>query len=194
MQHHLFSVDTALLTPRCVIRRFREGDGRPFYQLLDNNRDYLAEHFPHLLTETGPGSSPEEAEAFVRQRIAYWHLQLDYAFAVWDAEGDDLIGYVHLLDLDWGLPRGEMAFFIDREQARRGLMSEAVARVVRYAFRQLRLEKLIMLTLSDNYPSQRLGRKVGFTREGDLRNEFRRPGGALADLTRFGLTREQYGE
>ena len=194
MQHYLFSADTALLTPRCVIRRFREGDGRAFYQLLDANRDYLSEHFPHLLDDSGPGASPEEAEAFVRQRLAYWHLQLDYAFAVWDAEGDDLVGYLHFTDIDWAIPRAELAFFIDRDQAQQGIMSEAVARAVRYAFHQLRLEKLIMLTLSDNYPSQRLARKVGFTREGDLRNEFRRPGGALADLVRFGLTREAYGE
>jgi hypothetical protein len=35
---------------------------------------------------------------------------------------------------------------------------------------------------------------VGFSREGELRNEYRLPGGALVDLMRFGFARQTYGE
>lgn len=44
----------------------------------------------------------------------------------------------------------------------------------------------------DNVASQRLARKCGFRREGDLRSDYRRPSGELADTMLFGLTRPEY--
>ena len=192
MRPDLFTIDTALLTPRCVVRRLREHDGAAFYELLRDNGEYVQDHFPYLIAEVG--GSVEEAEAFVRRRISAWLLQQDFAFGIWSNDSTELIGYVHLFEIDWELPIAQLSFFIDRKLAKQGYMTEVLARVVRFGFRQLGLEKIYLLTLADNYASQRLARKIGFGREGDLRNEFRRPGGTLVDLMRLGLTREQYGE
>ncbi|MBC6992910.1 GNAT family protein [Neolewinella lacunae] len=192
MDAALFDIDTALLTNRCVVRRFREGEGKHLYRLISDNQDYLTDHFPILVAEAG--ANPNAAEAFVRERIANWLLQQDYAFGVWLNETTELVGYVHLFDINWSVPAAEISFFIDHQQVRKGLMTEVLARVVRFGFKQLALEKIYLRTLSDNFPSQRLARRVGFSREGDLRNEFRRPGGMLADLVRFGFSRETYGE
>ena len=192
MRHQLFNVDTALLTPRCVVRRFREHDGKAFYKLLDNNRDYLLDHFPYLIAEAG--KSRKGAETFVRECIAEWLLQQRYAMGVWSNETTELIGFVQVFNIDWAVPTGELGFFIDRDSIRQGIMTEVLARVVRFAFLQLELEKLIVKTLVDNYASQRLVRRVGFSREGDLRGEYRLPSGTLVDLMRFGFVRETYGE
>ncbi len=192
MRHQLFNVDTALLTTRCVVRRFREHDGKALYQLLDNNRDYLLDHFPYLMAEAG--KSRKGAEVFVRECIAEWLLQQRYAMGVWSNETTELIGFVQVFSIDWAVPSGELGFFIDREFIRQGIMTEVLARVVRFAFLQLELEKLVVKTLVDNYASQRLVRRVGFSREGDLRGEYRLPSGTLVDLMRFGFVRETYGE
>ncbi|MEO0733923.1 MAG: N-acetyltransferase, partial [Bacteroidota bacterium] len=63
MQASLFHVDTALLTNRCVVRRFRENEGKLFQQLIWNNRDYLQDHFPLLVSEVA--ASEESAEIFL---------------------------------------------------------------------------------------------------------------------------------
>ncbi len=192
MRHQLFDIDTALLTPRCVVRRFRENDGRAFYQLLEANRDYLLDHFPYLMAEAG--ASRLQAEAFVRECIAEWLLQTRYVLGIWSNETTELIGFVQLFNLEWGVPSGELGYFIDKSLIRQGIMTEVLARVVRFAFLQLELDKLIIKTLIDNYASQRLARRVGFSREGELRAEYRLPSGMLVDLMRFGLVRETYGE
>ncbi len=190
MRAKLFHIDTVLLTNRCVTRRFREGDGVHFYELVQRNSQYLSDHFPRLLSEV---DSPEGAESFARRRLAGWLLQEDYAFGVWSTEAQ-LWGFVYLFNIDWLTPKGEISYFIDRDHTGQGIMTEVVARIIRFAFVELQLEKLILHTLIDNYPSQRLARRVGFRREGDLRGEFRKPTGPLLDLMRFGLTREEYGE
>ncbi|MEL7160605.1 MAG: GNAT family protein [Bacteroidota bacterium] len=192
MQSRLFNVDTALLTNRCVVRRFRENEGKVFQDLIWNNRDYLQDHFPLLVSEVA--ASEASAETFLRQRISAWLLQQDYAFGVWLNDTTELVGYVHLFDLEWDVPLAQISYWIDKDHVKQGLMTEVLARILRFSFKQLELEKLYLKTLSDNYASQRLARRVGFSREGDLRNEFRKPGGTLADLVRFGFSRETYGE
>ncbi|WP_116127357.1 GNAT family N-acetyltransferase [Lewinella sp. IMCC34183] len=192
MRHELFDIDTALITQRCVVRRFREHDGKAVYKLLDNNRDYLLDHFPYLMAE--PGQSRKDSEIFVRECIAEWLLQKRYAMGIWHNETTELVGFIQVFNIDWGVPAGELAYFIDRELIRQGIMTEVLARTVRFCFLQLELDKLIIKTLADNYASQRLARRVGFSREGDLRGEYRLPGGALVDLMRFGFSRETYGE
>lgn len=191
MQKHLFNIDTALLTSRCVIRRFREGEGADAYQLLSDNRSALEEHFPAMIEMI---RNADDAEAFVRRLIANWLLQQEYAFGIWLTETSELIGYIQLFEIDWHTPKAEVNYFIDREQSQQGIMTEVLARVVRFAFKQLELEKIYLQVLSDNYPSQRLARRIGFQREGMLRSEFKRSGGQLVDIMRFGFARDTYGE
>ncbi len=191
MRKELFTIDTAFVTKRCVIRRFREGDGAAFYQLIDHNRPHLEDHLPSLMESL---RSEAEAEAFLRYRIAHWLLQEEYALGVWHNDSSELIGYVHIAEIDWAIPKAEVNYFIDRNYTRQGIMTEVMATMVRFAFLQLGLEKIYAHLLADNFPSQRLLRRLGFQREGDLRNEFRRLGGQLIDVMRFGLTRETYGE
>lgn len=190
MTPDLFNIDTAILTGRCVIRRFREGDGVEFYQLVSQNRSYLEDHFPRLLRDVG---SREEAEAFVRYRLADWLLQNNFAFGVWRRKEADLIGFIHLNEIDWSVPVAEIAYFLDHDFTGQGFMTETVARIIEFAFKQLQLDKLRLRTLSDNFASQRLARRVGFRREGDLRGEFRNSSGVMSDLMLLGLTREEYG-
>jgi len=192
MRKQLFNIDTALLTQRCVVRRFRENDGAIFQELIYKNRDLLQDHFPVLVGEVA--DSHESTEVFVRQRIAGWLLQTDFAFGIWHNESTEMFGYVHLFELNWDVPSAELSFFLDRDFAKQGLMTEVLARAIRFGFKQLELEKIYIRTLTDNYDTHRLARRVGFTREGELRNEFRKPGGALVDLVRFGFSRETYGE
>lgn len=191
MRANLYQVETVLLTPRCVLRRFHEGEGEAFFELVRNNQDYVSDHFPTLVSQT---DSAEGAEAYVRRQLAAWLLQKAYSFAIWDARSASMIGFIQLFHIDWSVPKGELAYFLDRDVTGQGYMTEALQRVVAFAFRQLEFEKLYLQMLTDNFASQRLARKVGFGREGDLRNEFRRTGGTLLDLMRFGLTREEFGE
>jgi RimJ/RimL family protein N-acetyltransferase len=191
MDPKLFHIDTALISSRTVVRRFREGDGEALHKLIQGNTMYLEDHFPFLVEGI---HSADEGEAFVRRKIAEWLLLESFAFGIWRREEADLVGYIQLHEVDWSVPRAEVSYFLDQEQAGKGLMTEVLARIVQYSFRQLRLNKLALRTLVDNYPSQRLARKVGFRREGDLRGEFARPSGVLVDLMLFGLTREEYGE
>lgn len=179
MQERLFHLDTALLTPRTVIRRFREEDGEAVYQLVYPNLSWLADFGTpwnasiHTLAD---------AERYVRVQLADWLRQEGYGFGIWDKDQARLIGLLHLDRIDWQLPKGELAFFLDPEFSRKGLMTEVLIKVLAFAFEELGLQKVKLSLDVDNYPGQRLARKCGFRREGDLRMERRKHGGELTDI------------
>ena len=190
MRHELFQAETALLTARAVVRRFREGDGAALYELVDNNRSYLSDYFSHVLHAT---PDKETAEQYVREKMAAWLLQREYCFGIWENRSAQLIGQVQLTSIDWGIPRAELSFFLDQSFQGKGMMTEALQAVIRFAFTQLFIEKLSLPTSMENYDMHRIARKCGFRREGDLRSEMRKGGGDYVDVMLFGLTKTESG-
>lgn len=189
LQPHLFQVDTAVISRRVLIRRFREGDGQAFYQLIADNSALISDHFPALAEGV---TSPASGEGEVRKRLAAWLMQEMYSFGIWRSEEADLIGFVSLCDIDWQIPRADLNYFLHHQHTSQGFMTEALTKIITLAFKQLQLEKLVVKTLADNAASQRLVRKLGFRREGDLRNEYRKISGLLVDITVFGMTAEEF--
>lgn len=189
MLARLLDVDTALLSQRTVVRRFRENDGPAFYELLRDNHARLVDHFPRMLREL---SDADQAEFFMRRKLSAWLLQEEFCFGLWENESAALIGMLRVFRLDWSLPKAEVSYFIDQNFGGRGLMTESMLHLLQFCFEQLEIEKLMLRTAMDNFNSQRLARKCGFRREGDLRTEFRRGGGELIDVMLFGLTRTEF--
>lgn len=189
MQARLFDIDTALITPRTVVRRFRENEGSALYQMAQKNHSRLHDHFPRTLQAV---SDKEKAEYFVRQKFASWLLQQEYCFGIWEKKKVALIGLIQLFDIDWHTPSAEISFFIDKKFEGKGIMTEVLQYLLRFAFEQLKIEKLKVRTAMDNYAAQRLVRKCSFRREGDLRSEFKKGSGDLIDVMLFGATRGEY--
>ena len=183
MQPRLFNIDTALVAARTVARRFREQEGEALYDLIQDNHSRLEDHFPKTVEVI---RDKESAEFFVRKMLAGWLLQEEYAFGVWENKSAALIGMIRLFRIDWRVPKAELNYFIHKDHTGKGLM------VLRFAFHQLELEKITIRTAMDNVASQRLARKVGFRREGDLRADFKKPSGEVIDTMLFGLTRGEF--
>lgn len=189
MQSNLLNIDTAILTRRTVVRRFREKEGKSLFDLIDLNRTRLMNHLPKLLDSV---HDQEHGEFFVRQALADWLLQKGYCFGVWEHDSAKMIGFIRIHSVDWSLAYSELDFFIDHDFAGKGVMTEVLIAVVRFAFQQLQMEKMAIKTQMDNYATQRLARKAGFHREGDLRSAWRKPSGEWVDLMLFGLARTEY--
>lgn len=186
---HLLDIETALLTERTVFRRCREGEGAAFYQLFQRNHVRLKDYFWNLSGRVGSAS---DCEFWVREQLAAWLRHEAYFFGIWDKDTAELIGFISLVNVDWQLPRAEVQFFIDQQHAQQGIMTEVLQRLVVFAFEQLQLQKLAIRTSMEYYPPQRLARKCGFNREGDLRAELRRPSGEIMDVMLFGLSYTTY--
>ncbi|MGZ3478513.1 MAG: GNAT family N-acetyltransferase, partial [Polyangiales bacterium] len=88
--------------------------------------------------------------------------------------GEDApIGVVGFASIDRANAGAKVAWELSRAHWGRGLMSEAAARVVAHGFDVLGLHRLEAHIHPDNRPSMRLAERLGFVREGVLRDNYR---------------------
>lgn len=189
MVPHLLDLETVILTPRTVFRRFREGEGAALYELLQNNYNRLSEHFFAISQSIHKVS---DAEYWARTKLAHWLTHKEFFYAIWDKTSAKLIGFIGLEKINWDIPKAKIVFLMDKDFSQKGIMTEVLTQLVAFAFEEMRMEKLAIITGMDNYPAQRLARKCGFMREGDLRSEFRKPTGEMFDIMLFGLSLNAY--
>ena len=69
--------------------------------------------------------------------------------------------------------RVEIGYIIDPAHHRRGIATEAVSAMLDFCFGELRLHRVQAFTHPDNIASRKLVEKLGFRREGLLRDNLR---------------------
>ncbi|MFZ4427970.1 MAG: GNAT family N-acetyltransferase [Saprospiraceae bacterium] len=187
MKTALFDLETVIITRRTVVRRLREQEGTALFELVRANTGLLEDLHPAVLPVFEDASA---AEIFVRQRLAAWLLQEAFHFIIWDKERAQMIGYAAFDPVQWELPKARLNGFIDKQYQAAGLMGEVFAVLLPFGFQQLGLEKITLTTGTDNIAAQRLARRFGFVREGDLRGEYLKKSGESVDVLRFGLNKK----
>ena len=63
IKKHLFTIDTALLAKRIVVRRFRENEGVKFQQLIQDNSTMIRDVFPKTIEAC---ETQVDAEIYIR--------------------------------------------------------------------------------------------------------------------------------
>ena len=110
-------------------------------------------------------------------------------FAIETADHGRHIGNVWLWDIDARHKRAEVRIVLGaRESADRGLGSESIGLVTRYAFEQLSLHKVFAQVLATNPRARRAFEKAGFDLEGVLKGD-RWAGDAYVDVFVLGRLR-----
>jgi RimJ/RimL family protein N-acetyltransferase len=86
---------------------------------------------------------------------------------------------------------GEVGYWIRSDETSKGLATEATRRALDIAFNELRLHRVILRIAIGNRPSERVAEKLGFTREGVLREEIKIRGTWL-DHSVWGMLEHEY--
>ena len=86
----------------------------------------------------------------------------------------------------------ELGYSLSEEYWGRGIMTEAGEAVLRYAFEELKLDVVSIVTTPDNKRSQRVIEKLGFTYEGTLREGQMTYNGIIKDTMCFSMLRREW--
>jgi ribosomal-protein-alanine N-acetyltransferase len=152
---------------RVVLRAPRATDVPEARRLLRRNAEHLRPWSPVPPAGEDPSSLTEISKAILRQRRE-WKRGDSFIFYVTDRRSDDkIIGRVALTGITRGaFQNAYLGYFIDAEQQRRGLMTEAVVLATGFAFRDALLHRVQAAVMPNNDASLRVLEKVGFRREG----------------------------
>ena len=153
----------ALAAEGIVLRRPVPGDV-PWIAAACSDRE-LSRYIPGI---PYPYSLPD-ARAFIEDAGRGWARGSDAAFVIAHAAGGDSLGTIglHLSADDAGL--AAVGYWLRREARGHGAATIAVRLVSSWAFDELGIKRLNLITAPENLASQRVAERAGFTREGILR-------------------------
>jgi RimJ/RimL family protein N-acetyltransferase len=114
-------------------------------------------------------------------------------FGITLKEDNRLIGYVHLEHIIWShrLCRDTGILIGEKEEWSKGYGTEAMRLLIKYAFEDLGLHRLELMTFDFNRRGMRVWEKCGFKKEGIMRKA-RLSDGEWHDLIFFSLLEDEY--
>ena len=176
------------LTERFVLRPFRRRDAEPLHSAVVDSLPELHQWLPWAHR----GYSRLDAVNYIKDSGRSWREGHAFDFAIRGIDDPDRhLGNVSVWYLSRGFKSGEVGYWVRSDIARTGVASEVARRVLRVGFEELGLHRIILRIAVGNRPSERVAEKLGFTREGVLREEIKVRGEWL-DHSVWGLLEHEF--
>jgi RimJ/RimL family protein N-acetyltransferase len=181
MDHnHLPTINTSRLSLRWI----HTEDVEDFYEIYSNPQVMRYWSTPPLADKEVARKLISEIQADVeRHEIVKWGIAL--------RPDDKLIGSVTLFHLDFTHRRAEIGYAQGRAYWGNGYMQEALTAVINYAFAELNLHRIEADVDPRNDGSVRSLERLGFQREGYLRERWQ-VNGEIQDAFLYGLLRPDW--
>jgi ribosomal-protein-alanine N-acetyltransferase len=136
-------------------------------------------------------ASAADGDAWFARMAGIQATGLALQLVVADRASDKAIGTALLFRLEEGSARAELGYVLGRTHWGRGLMHEALGALLDRAFGAMALRRIEAEVDVRNAASAQLLRRLGFTREGLLRQRWIAKGEAR-DVEMFGLLRDDW--
>lgn len=122
---------------------------------------------------------------------SHYSDQRNFRFVI-ETEEDGAVGIATLVDIDWKNRRARHGIKLaNRKNRSKGIGTDTVMAIMRYAFDELNLNRLDSSRLSENEASRKLYHKCGWSDEG-VRRQFVFKRGAYRDLIVTGILASDY--
>jgi len=181
-------VPVRLVTERFVMRKLSRQDVTPIADAVVVSLPDLQRWLPWAHSMYGR----EDAVTFVRDSQHAWKEGRAFDYAIKDSRTPDLhIGNCSIWHVSKVGRVGEIGYWIRSDQTSRGIATEATARLLRLGFEELELHKINLRIAAGNAASDRIAEKLGFTREGVLREELKLQG-KWVDHTLYSLLESEF--
>lgn len=148
---------------RIILRTLTKADVPDLYRYCRDRK---------ILRHTGIPHNPykrEHAERFVKQTHREHRRKTAYHRGIADRTTGRIIGMISLFKISAQHKSAEIGYWLGREFWGQGIMAEALQLYLRFAFRELRLNRVSALVFPGNRRSSNLLERAGFSCEGRLR-------------------------
>ena len=175
-----------LETERLILRHYRESDLEDYYNVLSDadNLYYLDDIVVRTM---------DEAQQGLNEAINYTESGKKRLFGVIIKGRSNIIGGVGY-DITDETPAeriGHMGWFIITEHQNKGYITEAVKRLLVYAFTEDNCVRITTGCYKENLPTQKVMRKVGFRQEAD-KTKAQWHDGEMKDRLEFAINRDEF--
>ena len=164
-----------LQTTRLLLRQLREEDLPELVEVIKDKRIYETTlRVPHPYTM-------ERAREWFKISEGLWATGTGCPFTIFERDSGTLVGGTGL-EIVREHERAELGFWVGVPYWGRGYTTEAAHAVLGFGFGRLGLHRICACHFAGNDASGRVQQKLGMTREGVLRHQFKKDGRYIDDV------------
>lgn len=173
----------SLQTERLLLRPLTMNDAEAMFSYTSK-----AESFRFL--KRNPHQSVDEDRVFLQKAVESYRTHSDFIWGICEKETNCLIGTCRLFNIDLTDSRGEVSYLIHPSYQGRGIASEAVGALIRFAFEELSLIRVQAHCASENIGSERVMQKCGMQFESIL-HDYAEIHGSVMDFKLYAIVKER---
>lgn len=137
--------------------------------LYEAARESISEMF-EWMPWCHPDYSIEESRTWIESQPDKWEKGEEYNFAISYNTGGLYLGGCGLRIIDRNIGIADLGYWVRTSQTKKGIATAASLLLTRFAFNELRLNRVEITVAVDNQASLRVVEKAGAAKEGILRN------------------------
>lgn len=160
-------------------------DAEQLYNLINSNREHIGEwlKFPSITVEA------DDSKTFIERTRIRYAMEEGYWLGIWSE--DKLVGSIGYLFLDQENKKTEIGYWLGKEYEGKGLVTKSIKVLIKHAFDELKLNKIEIGVATNNLKSRAIPEKLGFKREGELR-DYEYINGRFLDRIIYGLKANEW--
>ena len=140
-------------------------DAEEVYQLIDSQRDHLGEWLAWVHRTT----SVRHTLDFIQTSIKFNAGGQKLTFFI--KKDNQIIGSLGFVRIDIQNKKAEIGYWLDQNHTGKGIVSKSCRQLIHFGFQTLNLNKLIIKAIQENTASLAIPERLGFSRDGIMREE-----------------------
>ncbi len=146
-----------------LLRPLREEESSSLFELVDANREHLKEFMGWLDYST----TPADSLVFIRGEQEKLERLQTITLGIYFL--DQLVGVLSLYHIDPLNQYASIGYWIGKAHQGEGIVSKSTHTLIQYAFKELQLHRIEIRCALHNHRSQKIAEKLGFSKEGILK-------------------------
>lgn len=143
-------------------------DAKSLCNMMTSNSERFQKYFPKTLSQN---LTIADSRAYILQKAVENENKIEFTFVIKERVSQIVAGIIILKDLDMTEKVGELAYAMDTKFEGKGWMTLAVKELSKYAFAQLDLKTLKIISHHTNLGSCKIAMKNGYVWQRTLKNE-----------------------
>jgi ribosomal-protein-alanine N-acetyltransferase len=182
--NNVFESFPVLKTERFILREFVLDDADAVYKYM-SDREVLEFY------DVEPYASIDQAKGEVKFEIESFKIKRRLRWGIARKEDNKIIGNCGFHDIVKSYFRAEVGYILDKQYWRQGIMTEVLNTVIPFGFENMGLNRIEAQLYPENIASVKLAEKLGFEKEGILKEyEFIR--NKFYDVAVYSLLKRNY--
>lgn len=168
------------------LKLFEIHDAEEMLNLINSNRFYLRK----WLSWVDSVKEINDTKTFIKDSKNQYASNNGFQAGIWTNQ--KLIGVIGLHEIDWRDKKTEIGYWLDQNYQGKGIITKSCRALIDYSFKRLKLNKVEIHCAEQNIKSQAIPKRLGFIKEGVLR-EAQYLNGEFVNHIIYGLLSSEWG-